>query len=112
MNSFPYLALAGAILFELIGTLFLQSSHHFSRPLATAVTVISYVIATYLLSISLKTIPVGIAYATWSGVGIALITGVGFIIFKQRMDLPALIGIAFIAIGSILITGFSQSRLD
>lgn len=111
MNLHPYVALAGAIFFELIGTSFLQASQQFSRPFHSVATVVSFAMAIYLLSIAIKTIPVGIAYATWSGIGIALITGVGLFIFKQKLDLPALVGIAFITVGAVLITGFSQSKL-
>ena len=112
MNLHPYVALAGAIFFELIGTSLMQASHQFSRPFYSVATCLSFAGAIYLLSIAIKTIPVGIAYAAWSGVGIALITGVGLFIFKQKLDLPALVGIAFITIGAVLITGFSQSKLN
>lgn len=109
MNLSAYLALAGAITLELIGTALLQASEHFTRPLYGIISVLSFILAIFLLSVALKTIPVGIAYATLSGIGIAIIAAIGFVIFKQKLDTPALVGITFIAIGSVLIGGFSQS---
>jgi small multidrug resistance pump len=112
MNWLAYLALSGAIIFELIGTAALQASQHFSRPFASGITVASFAIAVYLLSIALKSIPVGIAYAAWCGIGIALVTGIGFVIFKQKMDFPALLGILLITIGSVVIMGFSHTKIN
>jgi len=111
MNLYSCLALAGAIILELIGISFLQSSQQFTRPLYSIATVLTQAVTMYLLSIALKTIPVGMAYAMWCGLGIALVTGISFTIFKQRLDFPAVLGISLIAIGSVLITGFSQSKL-
>jgi small multidrug resistance pump len=103
----PYLYLAIAIVAEVIGTSALKAAEGFTRPLASLVVVVGYGIAFYFLSLSLKTIPVGIAYAIWSGAGVALITLIGWIVFKQRLDAPALAGLALIVAGVVVIQVFS-----
>lgn len=112
MNLFSCLALGGAIIFELIGISFLQASQQFSRPWYSIAALLIQAAAMYFFSVALKTIPVGIAYAMWCGLGIALITTLSFTVFKQNMDVPAIVGICLIAIGAILITGFSHSKLN
>ncbi len=81
----------------------LKMSDQFTRPLPSVITVLGYGAAFYLLSLSLRTIPVGIAYGIWSGVGIVLITVIGAVVFKQTPDLPAIIGLAFIIAGVLII---------
>ena len=81
-----------------------------SRPLPLAFTVVGYVIAFSLMSLSLKTIPIGIAYAVWSGVGIVAISIIGLIAFGQRLDAAALAGIALIVSGVAVIQMFSKSQ--
>lgn len=105
--SYVYLALA--IVAEVIGTTALKASNGFSRPGWVAVTVAGYGVAFYLLSLTLRTVPTGVAYAIWSGVGIVLISIAGWIVFKQRLDVPALIGMALIAAGVIVINVFSKT---
>ncbi len=105
----PYLILALAILAETIGTTALQASQQFTKPLPALITVIGYGAAFYLLSIALKTFPVGIAYAMWSGLGIVLIAAIGFAVFGQKLDLPAIIGMGFIIVGIAIINLFSSS---
>ncbi len=105
----PYLILALAILAETIGTTALQASQQFTKPLPALITVIGYGAAFYLLSIALKTFPVGIAYAMWSGLGIVLIAAIGFAVFGQKLDLPAVIGMGFIIVGIAIINLFSSS---
>lgn len=102
-----YLYLAVAIVAEVIGTSALKAAEGFTRPLPSAVVVAGYAAAFYFLSLALKTIPVGIAYAIWSGVGVALITLIGWVVFKQRLDLPALAGVALIVAGVVVIQLFS-----
>ena len=104
-----YGTLAIAIVLEVIGTSFLQQSQQFTRPLPTAIMAICYLAAFYFLSITLKTLPVGIAYAIWSGLGIVLISAVGFFIFKQSLDTPAMIGLGLIVAGVVIVNGFSNS---
>ena len=101
--------LAIAIVAEVIGTSFLKSSAGFTRLLPSAIVVVTYVIAFYFLGLTLKTLPVGIAYAVWAGAGVALITLVGYLFFGQALDAPALIGILLIASGVAVINLFSAS---
>ena len=104
-----YGVLAIAIVFEVVGTSFLQQSQQFTRPLPTALTVVCYGGAFYFLSLALKTMPVGIAYAIWSGLGIVLISLIGLFVFKQSLDLAAIVGIGLIVAGVIMINVFSDS---
>ncbi|MDM1557292.1 SMR family transporter [Chryseobacterium indologenes] len=103
-----YLFLALAIVFEIIATTFLKKSEEFSKLWPSVVTIIGYAFAFYFLSVSLRQIPVGITYAIWSGVGIVFITIIGVIAFKQVPDLPAIIGIALIILGVVVINVFSK----
>lgn len=102
-----YLILVFAILAETIGTTALQASQQFSRPLPSLVVVVSYGLAIYLLSLSLRVLPVGVAYAIWSGLGIVFIAVIGFVAFGQRLDWPAVTGIAMILAGILVINLFS-----
>lgn len=105
----PYLALALAIAFEVVATMTLKISEGFSRPIPSAIVVVGYAAAFYFLSMTLKTIPVGIAYAIWSGVGIVLISILGWIIYGQRLDAAALAGMGLILAGVLVINLLSQS---
>jgi len=102
-----YLYLAIAIVAEVIGTSALKAAEGFTRPLPSLVVAVGYGAAFYFLSLALKVIPVGIAYAIWSGVGVALITLIGWVVFKQRLDAPALVGLALIVAGVVVIQFFS-----
>lgn len=104
-----YGSLAIAIVFEVIGTSFLQQSQQFTRLLPTAGMAVCYASAFYFLSISLKAIPVGVAYAIWSGLGVVLISIIGIIVFKQTLDWAALIGLGLIVLGVVVVNGFSDS---
>lgn len=104
-----YFLLLLAIVFEVIATNFLKQSEQFTRWLPAVVTVIGYTASFYLLSMVLRSIPMGIAYAIWSGVGIVLVALTGWLIHKQALDLPALIGIAMIIGGVLVINLFSHS---
>ncbi|WP_425277591.1 DMT family transporter [Hyphomicrobium nitrativorans] len=104
-----YGALFAAIALEVVGTSFLQASQQFTRPLPTAIMAICYAASFYCLSISLKVIPVGIAYAIWSGLGIVLISAVGIVVFKQTLDTPALVGLGLIVAGVLVVNVFSNS---
>ena len=101
--------LALAIVTEVIATSALKASDGFSRPWPSVVVVIGYGVSFYCLSIVLRTLPVGIVYAVWSGVGIALITLVGWLVFGQRLDAPALAGLALIVAGVVVLNVFSKS---
>lgn len=104
-----YLLLAFAIAAEVVGTIFLQLSEQFTRIVPTILVVLSYSAAFYLMSWTIKTIPVGIVYAVWSGAGIALISAVGHFYFNQKLDLAAILGIALILAGIIVIQLFSSA---
>jgi len=104
-----YLYLAIAIIAEVLGTSALKASEEFTKPIPSIAVVIGYGIAFYFLSLVLKTMPVGMAYAIWSGLGIVLITIVGIVVFNQKIDLPAVIGMSFIVCGVIIMNLFSNS---
>ena len=104
-----YLYLAIAIVCEVIGTSALKATEGFTRVGPSIVVVVGYGLAFYFLSLTLKTVPVGVAYAIWSGAGVALITLIGWLVFKQRLDLPAILGILLIVAGVVVIQFFSQA---
>lgn len=104
-----YLSLGVAIVAEVIATSALKASESFTRPIPSVITVVGYAVAFYFLSLVLKTIPTGVAYAIWSGVGIVLISVVGWVWFKQTLDLPALIGLGLIIAGVLVVNLFSKS---
>mgnify|MGYP000517516940 CR=1 FL=1 len=104
-----YLILLLAIIFETLATSFLKQSEQFTKLVPSLLTIVGYAASFYCLSIVLKTIPVGIAYAIWSGVGIILIAVIGLVVFKQHLDLPAIIGLGMIIAGVVIINVFSKS---
>lgn len=109
MSPLTWAALFGAICLEVAGTTMLQMSQQFTKPWPTIGLAICYGLAFYLLSIALKQIPVGLAYAIWSGMGVVLIAMIGLVLFKQRLDLPAISGLAMIVAGVMVINLFSKS---
>ncbi len=106
-----YTLLFIAILAEVIGTSALKMSEGFTKTGPSLLVVVGYGLAFYFLALVLKSIPVGIAYAIWAGVGIALITIIGIVFFKQTLDLPAVAGIALIISGVLVINLFSKSSV-
>ena len=104
-----YLYLLIAIIAEVIATSALNASKGFSLWQPTIVTCVGYLIAIYFLSLTMKSIPMGMTYAMWSGAGIVFISMVGWIFFKQHLDVAAMIGLIFIIIGIAIIQVFSQS---
>ncbi|MGD9738101.1 MAG: multidrug efflux SMR transporter [Bauldia sp.] len=104
-----YLYLAGAILFEVVATSLLRSSEGMTRPGPTILSLAGYAIAFYFLSLTLRTVPVGVAYAIWSGVGIVLISVIGAIVFRQGLDAAAISGIALIVAGVLVISLLSRT---
>ncbi len=104
-----YILLGFAIVCEVIGSTFLVKSDGFSRLIPSLLVILFFSIAFFLLSHVIKTIPMGIAYAIWSAVGMVLTAAVGYFIFKQSLDLPAMIGIAMIIAGVVVIHLFSNS---
>lgn len=104
-----WLILFIAIVAEVIATSALKSSEGFTKPIASIVVVLGYMIAFYCLSLTLKTIPVGIAYAIWSGVGIVLVTTIAWIVFDQKLDVWGIIGIALIMSGVLVLNLLSKT---
>lgn len=108
MKNFLFLLVA--IISEVIATSALKASHEFTKIIPSIVTVVMYAVAFYFLSLTLRTIPVGIAYAIWSGVGIVLVTIVAIVAYGQKPDLPAIIGMGFIILGVVIINLFSKMK--
>ena len=104
-----YVALGLAIVTEVVGTTFLQLSQQLTRLLPTFVMGVCYLASLYFLSLALKSIPIGVAYAIWSGLGIVLISLVGYVRFRQALDLPALVGVGLIVAGVVIANAFSKS---
>ncbi|MFN7122452.1 MAG: DMT family transporter [Hydrogenophaga sp.] len=98
-----------AIVAEVIGTTALKASESFTRLVPSLVVVVGYGVAFYCLSLVLKSVPVGIAYAIWSGLGIVLITAVAWLLYGQRIDLAGLIGMGLIIAGVVVLNVFSQA---
>lgn len=105
----PYFYLGIAIVFEVIGTTALKQSDGFTRLIPSLVTVVTYATSFVFLALTLRSIPVGIAYAMWAGVGMVLIATIGWLWFKQSLDTPALIGLGLIIAGVIVVNAFSKS---
>ena len=104
-----YLYLTAAIVSEVIGTSALKASNEFTRLVPTLIMLTAFLSAFYFLTLTLRTIPVGVAYAIWSGVGIILISVVARVLFGQKLDAPALIGMGLIVAGVLVINLFSRS---
>jgi len=104
-----YVYLAVAVLFETIGTTALQASQQFTKFWPSVLVVLAYSVAFYMLSITLRTMPVGVVYALWSGLGVILIACIGYVVFGQKLDGPALLGLALIIAGIAVINLFSKT---
>ena len=104
-----YWYLVVAILSEVVATSALNASQGFTRLWPSMVTVVGYCLAFYFLSLTLRTVPMGIAYAVWAGAGIVLMTISGAIFFKQLPDLPAVLGMLFIIVGVVLVSAVSRT---
>jgi multidrug transporter EmrE-like cation transporter len=107
VNGVIYLLLA--IIGEVIATSFLRAAAGFTQLVPSIVVVVGYCFTFYFFSLALQTIPVGIGYAIWSGVGIILVSVIAYFAYGQTLDLPALLGIGLILAGVIVINVFSQS---
>lgn len=104
-----YAMLVLAIVFEVLGTSAMQAAQHFTKLVPTLIMVVCYAIAFYFLSYTLKAIPVGIAYAIWSGLGIVLISLAGYFVFGQKLDFAAVLGLGLIIAGVVVLNLFSKS---
>ena len=105
----PWLFLSIAIISEVVATSALKSSNGFSQFWPSLVVVAGYTAAFFFLSLTLRTIPVGVAYAIWSGAGIVLITVIGWLVLGQALDVPAIVGLALIIVGVVILNVFSKS---
>jgi small multidrug resistance pump len=104
-----WLFLTVAIVAEVFGTTALKASYSFTKFVPSVMVVIGYGLAFYFLSLTLKSIPIGVAYAIWSGLGVVLITLVAWIVYGQKLDLAALIGMVLIVSGVIVMNLFSET---
>ena len=103
-----YLLLFLAIAAEVVATSALKASENFTRLVPSLVVVIGYGIAFTCLSMTLRTLPLGVAYAIWSGAGTALVAVIGWLVYRQQLDLPAVLGISLIIAGTIVLNLFSK----
>ena len=101
-----YVYLIGAILCEVTGTMLLPISKNFTKPLITITLVLAYVMAFYLLTFALKEIPLAIAYATWAGMGIFLITVLGYFFYSESLQWQTVLGLALIAVGVAIVNAY------
>ncbi|MFQ5345274.1 MAG: DMT family transporter [Mariprofundus sp.] len=104
-----YLYLAIAIIAEVVATSALKASEEFTRLLPSLIVVIGYGAAFYFMTLVLRTIPIGITYAIWSGIGIVLVAVIGAFLYKQVPDIPAIIGMGLIISGVVVIHVFSKT---
>ena len=105
--KFLYLALA--IILEVTGSGFMKASEGFAKWLPTSIFAVAYISSFYFLSLALKAMPLSTAYAIWAGLGIVLTAAVSVVVFKQKLDLPAIIGIVFIVAGVVIMNFFSKT---
>jgi len=105
-NHWIYLIIA--IVSEVIATSALKAAEGFTRWWPSLIAIAGYALAFYLLSLTLRTIPLGVAYAIWSGVGIALVTLIGWIVYQQSLDVAGIIGIGLIICGVVILNLFSK----
>lgn len=110
MNNWVYLGLA--IFSEVVATASLKSTEGFTRLVPSIVVLVGYSAAFYFLSLTLDTIPIGVAYAVWSGVGVATITLVSFVVYDQKIDAAGLLGIGLIVAGVVVLRLFSEASVD
>lgn len=105
--NYAYLTIA--IAFEVVATSALKATEGFTRLGPSVITIVGYALAFYFLSLTLRTMPVGIVYAVWSGAGIVLITAIGWLYLRQSIDAPGLVGIGLILGGVLVVNLFSKS---
>lgn len=110
MSKWIFLTLA--IISEVIGTSFLKSTEGFTKLLPSIIVLVGYCAAFYFLSLTLDSIPIGMAYAIWSGVGIAAITVVSVVFFEQKLDFAAVIGMGLIIAGVVVLRLYSEASVE
>jgi small multidrug resistance pump len=104
-----YATLLTAIVLEVIGTSFLQRSQQFTQVLPTVMMGLCYAASFYFLTLVLRSMPLGIAYAIWSGLGMVLVSVIGLLVFGQKLDGPAVLGLGLIVAGVIVVNLFSKT---
>ena len=104
-----YIYFAAAIISEVVATSALKASEQFTKLTPSLIVIIGYCISFYLVTLVLRTIPVGITYAIWAGVGIVLVALVGAVLYKQIPDIPAVIGMGLIIAGVVIINVYSKT---
>ncbi|MDF3855719.1 multidrug efflux SMR transporter [Paracoccus sp. P2] len=109
MPVLTYATLFTAITLEVVGTTFLQRSEQFTRLVPTLLMGLCYAGSFYFLSLALRAMPLGIAYAIWSGLGIVLVSLIGLVVFGQRLDFAAVLGLSMIVAGVVIVNLFSGS---
>lgn len=107
-----YVILAFSILFEVTGTSLIKKSEGFTQLLPSAALLVCYTLSFFLMSIVVKSLPLGIVYATWSASGIILVSAAGYFFYKQSLDAPAVLGMALIIAGVIIMNVFSKVPLQ
>lgn len=108
-STTAYAALGTAIAFEVAGTTLLQKSEQFTKAGPTLAMAACYGAAFFLMSVALKAMPLGVVYAIWSGVGIVVTAAIGAVLFKQSLDLPAMVGMSLIVAGVVVMQAFSAT---
>ncbi len=104
-----YVYLAISIIAEVIATSSLKSSEGFTKLIPSVIVVLGYGVAFHFLSLTLKTIPIGVAYAIWAGAGVTLVAVVGWLLFGQKLDAPAIVGMGLIITGVVVLQVFSKA---
>jgi small multidrug resistance pump len=107
MLNYVYLLIA--VTFEVIGTSLLKATDGFTRPVPTVITLGAYATSFYVMALTLRTIPVGIAYAIWAGLGVVLIIAIAWVVYRQELDGPAILGSALILAGVLIVNLFSKT---
>ncbi|WP_170922500.1 DMT family transporter [Vibrio harveyi] len=105
----PLVALSIAIVCEVIATSSIPKTEQFTKLMPSTVVIIGYGIAFFLLSVTVKSMPVGLVYAIWSGAGIVLVAAVGYFLYGQKLDLAAIVGIGFILTGVVIVNLLSKT---
>ncbi len=106
-----YLILLTAVVFEVIATTLLNKTEQLTKVVPSIAMVVCYLIAFFCMTVVMKSIPVGIVYATWSGLGMVLVSVAAYFVYKQVLDLPAIIGISLIIAGVLVMNLFSKSTV-
>lgn len=102
-----YLYLAIAIIAEIAATTFLKLSDSFTKPVPAVATIVGYAVAFYFLSLTLRVLPTGIAYAIWSGIGVVVISLIGWLYMGQSLNLPTIFGLSLIVVGVVVVNLYS-----